>query len=269
MDQGRPKRPLDVLRALHRQSSALARLHEYYWRVRLWALDDTHTAELDGHTADFGIQSRSEYVRATTFGGEQSLLGQFLNDLDGDEVVWDVGACVGTYACFASTALPEGHVVAFEPEPLNRRRLTSNLQRNAPASHWTVSDNALAASSRPATLQSAFVEAGGGHHYLADDGTTPVDARPGDSLVERGVVPSPDVVKIDVQGAELLVLNGIETLLADVTTVYLEVHREKTARYDATPEEVESFLQARGFDLESLGEPTDGRTGVYFLRASR
>jgi len=269
MSRWRFERPLDTLRALYRRSSALARLYECYWRVRLRTLDETYTAHIDGETAEFGIRSRSEYVRATTFGGEETLLRRFLSELDGDDVVWDVGACVGTYACFASTAAPDGHVVAFEPEPLNRRRLTSNLQRNAPASRWTVSEAALTRSSRSAALQSAFVEAGGGHHYLADDGTTPVEARRGDSLVERGVAPSPDVVKIDVQGAEHLVLRGMEPLLADVTTVYVEVHREKTARYDTTPGAVESLLRAHDFHLDRLGGPDGGRTGVYFLRASR
>ncbi|MFB6165671.1 MAG: FkbM family methyltransferase [Haloarculaceae archaeon] len=224
-------------------------------------------SRVGGRRARFDVSTRTEYVRAADLGGEAHVLESLLDGLDGDEVVWDVGACVGTYACFLARALPDGHVVAFEPEPTNRRRLRRNLAANARPERWTVVADALSDTDGRATLSAEFEEAGAGHHRLVPAGGDgpQVTTRRGDSLA--GVLPRPDVVKIDVQGAELQVLRSMGDALAAVDRVYVEVHRQAIERYGATPSAVESALRDAGFALSRLGEPTANRGGVYFLEA--
>lgn len=272
--------------------SIVGTTHRAYWRWRL-ALGPPHgTATVGGTTARFVVSTWSERKRVRDFGGEQFVLARLLEDLTGSETVWDVGACVGTYACFAVQRLPLGRVVAFEPETTNRARLRENLRLNATADRWTVSAAALADHDGTATLASEFVEAGGGHHHLVDDGVTgdggsatddedvaaeydataavgsAVTVRRGESLVAEGI-PAPDVLKLDVQGAELQVLRGMGEALDDVDTIYAELHTEKTKWYGATAEAVETFLREAGYSIEHLGEPTARRGGVYFVRARR
>lgn len=227
-------------------------------------------ARVASETARFGLSTASEYRRAKTLGGERAVIEALLVELDGTETVWDVGACVGTYTCFVANALTTGHVVGFEPETTNRARLRMNLKTNAPSERFTVSPIALSDDNGMATLSSEFVEAGGGHHSLIPGEIPPqVETRRGDSLVEQQECTAPDVVKIDVQGAELAVLRGLEKILRGVKSVYLEVHPEKCGRYGTTAEEVEAFLRTAGYSLTSLGEPTNRRSGVYFIHASR
>lgn len=259
---------VDSLAALRRHSSLLARAHRFAWELRLLASAGEQRARVGDQTATFTVTTRSEHVRATTLGGEERPLEHLLADLDGDETVWDVGACIGTYACFISQALDAGTVVAMEPDPTNRHHLGGNLARNAPPARWTVLPVALADSAGTLGLQSSFTEAGGGHHYLDSDGDTPVETRTGTGLVERGV-PAPDVVKIDVQGAELQVLEGLAGVLDGVETLYVECHEGKTERYGTDCATVEGYLRERGYTLDTLGTPSTRRSGVYFLRASR
>lgn len=250
---------------------------ETYWRVeRTYCMVQIALAggELEvrvgDRTARFGLTTPAEYRRASDLGGERAVIAALLDELDGTETVWDVGACVGTYTCFVARALASGHVVGFEPEPTNLARLRDNLTNNAPKERWTATPVALSDRNGRASLSSERVEAGGGHHHLSAETTAPrVDTRRGESLVRSGAFDAPDVLKIDVQGAELQVLDGMGAVLDSVESVYLEVHTEKCGRYGTTAEAVETFLREAGFSIASLGEPTNRRSGVYLLRASR
>lgn len=243
--------------------------HRAYWRWRLALGSRDKAATVSGTTARFVVSTWSERKRLRDFGGEQFVLEQLLEDLTGSETVWDVGACVGTYACFAAQRLPEGHVVAFEPEPMNRSRLRENLYMNAEMSRWDVSEAALFDFDGEATLTSEFVEVGGGHHHISVGGNgLTVRMRRGDTLIAEGV-PVPDILKMDVQGAELQVLHGMGESLENVHTIYAELHTEKTGRYRTTTSAVEAFLRDEGYTVDYLGEPTSGRPGVYFIKAQR
>ena len=214
------------------------------------------------------MATRCEFQRATTLVGEGAVVSALLSEVDGDEVVWDVGANIGMYACFVLRKLTDGVVVCFEPEQSNETRLRTNLAANGPERRWRTSTLALSDRNAPGHLASERREVGAGHHYLDDDGGVRVDCRRGDELAGEGF-PSPDIVKIDVQGAELDVLRGMRDTLDDVDAVFVEVHGEKCRRYGATAEEIEAYLRDRGFSLDSLGEPTWDRRGVYHVRAHR
>ncbi|WP_135305889.1 FkbM family methyltransferase [Haloarcula amylovorans] len=252
-----------------RRPAAAIRLYAACWKAVLALRRTPRTVRVGSTESRFHVATRTEYVRATKQGGERHVLRAFLDALDGDETVWDVGACVGTYACFA---IRRGdHVVAFEPEPTNRERLRQNLRANAPAERWTVTPIALGREHATASLRSETTELGGGHHYVTPERSVEsgieVQTVSGDELVERGV-PAPDVLKIDVQGAELDVLDGLTETLNGVETVFVEVHERKCDRYGASPEDVERLLDRLGFTRERLADPSTNRDGVYFLRAT-
>lgn len=221
-------------------------------------------------TVRFDLTTRSEYLRATNLGGERVMLESLVDEIRGAETVWDVGACVGTYTCFVAKALSTGHVVGFEPEPANRTRLRTNLARNAPKERWSVSPVALSGADGESVLMSEFVEAGGGHHHLSETGEgTRVETKRGDSLISEESFSVPDILKIDVQGAEMSVLRGLGEFLEEVGTVYVEIHPEQCKRYGTTSDEIEAFLRNSGYSLMYLGTPATRRSGVYFCVARR
>jgi FkbM family methyltransferase len=185
----------------------------------------------------------------------------FLHDAVGDRdlagrTVWDVGAHVGYHTlAFAARVGPRGRVVAFEPNPCNVSRLRENLVRNADlAERVRVETVALSdkdgadrlfytaivddGTSSGAALESALTleneEA-----YRALDSLAADTAR-GDTLVRSGRVPSPSLLKIDVEGGEIGVLRGCAGLLAAARPLLLiEVHSAGTM--SATREILSSF----------------------------
>lgn len=252
-------------------------LRTTYFTLRAAPRRWRYRATVGGVSAEFRTSTWYEFKRARHLHGERRVIESFLADIADDEVVWDVGANVGMYACFAAKKLSSGTVVGFEPIPVNRERLEENLLANAPESRWLTSPYPLSDADEPASMAfghhpSKRLEPGAGHHYLADDGDEAgwitVDCRRGETLVAEGL-PAPDVVKIDVQGAELKVLRGMGAALDGVRSVYVEIHPEKSKRYATTAEEIERFLRDEGFVLTPLGVPGTYRHGVYHVLASR
>ena len=153
-----------------------------------------------------------------------------------DRVCWDVGAHVGYHSLvFASLG---AQVVAFEPNQHNAARLRAHLERN-PALARNIRHLAVAVSDQDGEM--AFVHCGGltgessGSHLVA--GLPPLEpklyagyervlvpAARMDSLIARGER-APDVIKMDIEGAEILALQGGHKLLAEKKPLLLiEVH---------------------------------------------
>jgi FkbM family methyltransferase len=155
------------------------------------------------------------------------------------KVVWDIGAHVG-YHALAFAALG-AEVLAFEPNPANVERLEMNLKRNSKlAAH--IRHLAMAVSDADGTMNFSHSEdlrgaSMGGHleralppltatqYQEAHFRTAQVPTVRIDTLVEtRGEKP-PDIIKIDVEGAEELVVRSGEKLLRQKHPILLiEVH---------------------------------------------
>jgi FkbM family methyltransferase len=141
----------------------------------------------------------------------------------GDTVV-DVGANIGYFTIVGARATgPAGHVEAFEPVPEIRRALGANLQLNA-ITNVTVHDQAL--SDRTGTTHFYLApqeDSGLGSLRQLDNGVT-IDVQQvsfDDWWQQRSRVA---VIKIDVEGGELLVLRGMKQCLQrDRPDILLEV----------------------------------------------
>lgn len=218
------------------------------------------TTRVGSNHAQFYVSSPLEYRRARWALGERPVIQRLLSEIEQEDVFYDVGANVGTYACLC-TAVCE-HVVAFEPVPENRDRLKENLSLNANADRWTVVPVALSDMHGSATMERHGELPGSGAHRFAEDGELIVDQESADSLIESEGLPTPDVVKIDVEGAELSVLEGMRETLSSVRLLYCEVHREVLT--DADVDAIETLLAENGFVIDRVHD----RGGTYYLRAS-
>lgn len=134
-------------------------------------------------------------------------------------VLWDVGANIGAMSLFAARRAPAGaRVESFEPSPRVHARLARQLALNP---GLPVRAHRLALSDRAGTAdfhESAEVSNGGlGTLYAAPNTValaTAVETARGDDLIASGLVPPPDVMKIDVEGFEPEVLDGLASMLA-------------------------------------------------------
>jgi FkbM family methyltransferase len=168
-------------------------------------------------------------------------------------VVYDVGANVGFFTVLAARfAGPEGTVVAFEPAPECAASVRANAAVNGFESNIRVVEAALGASAHRERL---FVVADASWSRLASrgehsqtDNTVEVDVLALDELVARAEIPPPDVVKIDVEGSELDVLQGMRRTLAEHRpAIVVEFHETNRA--------VAELLAGVGYAAENLDGP--------------
>ena len=131
------------------------------------------------------------------------------------DVVWDVGANVGVYTeLFLEWAGPQGKVVAFEPLPRAIIALTSNVKSAANFDNLVVEPVALAEETGSATFAGRTRRGECDHHGSSDGRPSrrfelrTVEVATADFVVAERSVPTPTVVKIDVEGFEEDVLNG-------------------------------------------------------------
>ncbi len=137
-----------------------------------------------------------------------------------DSICFDLGANVGFYTLLFSHL--SKCVVAFEPLPRNIRYLSKVLELNK-VRNTVIVPFAVSDSTGFASFQEGDNCALG---KLDDRGTQPVATISCDEFIsEYGIVP--DLIKIDVEGAELSVLKGAQSLLSErKPKILLSTHGE-------------------------------------------
>ncbi len=185
-----------------------------------------------------------------------------------DTVGYDIGAWHGFFAgVMAANGAREVH--AFEPFPLNADRIRKLIEFNPGKSiilHTYAigdGDTEMDLLVMPETSMAKLAAS-----TFQTDVTTQqrlcIDVRSLDSLLRTGEVSPPSLLKIDVEGAELLVLQGAQaTLRAHRPEIFAEIHSS------ALLDQCAAFLAAEGYAIERLdADPATARSrDVYQIRA--
>ncbi|MEQ9332364.1 FkbM family methyltransferase [Thalassobaculum sp.] len=181
--------------------------------------------DIAGHS--LALRLTSGQVRRTTstlFAMEPGMLRWFAG-FSPDDVLVDVGANVGVYTVLAA-AISGCRVVAIEPFSPNVADLEHNVALNGLENRVTVMHAAASDRERIDTLYFGQRYAGAANQSFGRDdiseqyrdreaGRETVRGVPIDVLVARGEIPFPSHVKIDVDGFEEQVIEGMRGILAD------------------------------------------------------
>lgn len=203
----------------------------------------TRLVELKGISSVFEVTNSVEDHRAAGFGGEREQLEQFLDVVKEGDEVWDIGANVGIFSIFPSRI--GCNVTAFEPDPGFASRLQRNIDLNG--QDIQVREVAIGADNGQATLYTDGVDGmspGLTKNDEEERGKVSVESVQADTLDME----PPDVVKIDVEGAEADVLRGMTNILESVEIVFVEIHPEMLPRFGDSIDDVILPLEAGGFE---------------------
>ena len=173
---------------------------------------------------------------------------------------WDVGANVGVFTfLFASRVGNEGIVYAFEPEQNNLECLLRSIQHNQVNNiipdRRAISDSVdkQRFDRRGGAFSGRLI--GTSENYRSTDNIETVETVSIDWLVREKVYRVPDIIKIDVEGNEFMVLNGMRSILRDWNPLILcEIH---THLGDSSLE-VFRLLQSHNYSITDIrGRPVD------------
>ena len=153
--------------------------------------------------------------------------------------VWDCGTHIGYYSCYFARAVgSNGHVVVVEPDIRNLNRTKENIERNN-MKNFTVQNTAVG---RPGGMIEFCISDNSNSHipglYVGGPSQKAewaskeaslqkvmVDCAGLDELYfERGL-PKPDLIKLDIEGAEIEALQHVDRLVREVRPlIVLELH---------------------------------------------
>ena len=182
------------------------------------------------------------------------------HDTRAGATILDVGANVGCYTLlFARWVGDAGHVYAFEPAAASRAGLERHLALNRLSRRVTVRPEAIS----DQTGSAPFIDAGThGDNRLVPVATRETRSVPSLSLDEfcgaSGI--SPDVIKIDIEGAELSALRGARRTIAArgaALALFVELHPATWPSLGVTRTAIEEELQRQHLVVEPLPGVTD------------
>jgi FkbM family methyltransferase len=230
-----------------------------------------HMVQLEGTTLKFVMRdqaSRNFFLAPHLWHGnlyESSTVKHLLPRLKASRCFIDVGANIGFYTLIASKLIGHGgQVHAIEMDQSNiariRRTLSENHVRNVALHHMAIGDRDEMVHYRHRTSTTNSLSAG------CDDAPGGLDQqvsmRKLDTFVEDHQL-QPDIIKIDVEGADYLVASGMgRTLKRFRPKIYCELHAHDGPgslwSFGHTPRDVLRFFERHDYRVL----PLDLRDGL-------
>lgn len=192
---------------------------------------------------------------------ESHVASELIRRLGPGDHFFDVGANIGYFSLLASKLVGnDGSVVAVEASPMIRPFLHENLG-HAAHDNVTVLPIALGASTGTVEFASFELYSTVGHVFTdetpGDAQVDEVDLDTIDRLVTTGTCPAPSLIKIDVEGSELQVLEGCAHVLETVRPQLIVEVRPQTVVA------VQALMAAANYDEATLsGGSGNERGGV-------
>ena len=204
--------------------------------------DNTKDLEINRYSATFMTDTVANirYIRRFP---EQDVLSDFLPRLSPEDVLWDVGANVGLYSCFAGNLGVE--VISFEPDNLTRSSLEDNIHLND-----------INATVLPYGLDDKSREIQRELNMQRENKPTTVETYSGDQILDSKDIDiqSPTVIKIDIEGMEFSALRGLEKALEEVRLMFVEIHPEYLLERGESAEDIRQWIYERGFKIDSIND---------------
>jgi FkbM family methyltransferase len=184
---------------------------------------------------------------------ESKFSTQVCSHVSPGDVCYDIGGHRG-FLSGVMVMAGAGEVHCFEPNPENAQQIRQVIGLN-PKSEIHLHEMALCdidgdaeflvmpSSSMGKLAQSTFQESATNESLIA------VKTHQLDTLVSTGAIPPPNLIKIDVEGAELTVLKGAKaTLNKHRPTVFLEFHSRQLGTA------CRALLQNHGYQIKAVAE---------------
>lgn len=166
------------------------------------------------------------------------------------DAIWDIGANFGLHCVTLGKRRQDLKIVAFEPNPIEHARLMLHRGWNAPH----IQTCSVALSDRTAMIELHLGPPGNsGMTTLSPWSKTSytetilVAAVEGDGLIASGRIPSPNIIKLDVEGHEAAVLRGLRQTL-NGAACRMVVFEDGPDR-DTEPKQL---LRTAGFEVSPL-----------------
>lgn len=228
----------------------------FYAQVINNARNQTQRVDHAGVGLIFSVPNPQNKYRADSFSTKEPETLEWIDGLPEGSVLWDIGANVGLYSCYAAKRRGV-RVFAFEPSVFNLESLARNIYLNGLVERITIVPLPLSDALAVNRLNMTSTEWGGAMSTFGQDyghdgeimhkvfeiptiGLSMIDA------VELLKIPQPNYIKMDVDGIEHLILKGGIPILSKTQGVIIEINDQ----FASQAREADLYLQQAGFSLK-------------------
>jgi FkbM family methyltransferase len=179
---------------------------------------------------------------------EFEIMNKYINEGD---IVFDVGAFVGTHTLIMTGLVGDsGEVYTFEPQKRCSDMINKNIEDNQ-IDNCNIFTVSVGAGEGETKLRTADIP---------NATSNTVDTDPWDKLekyeivekiridkvINRNNIEKVDFMKIDVQGAEAEVIEGIGERIKDVRSIYMEIHSKYISDVESSVDKIMKLLDSNG-----------------------
>jgi len=200
--------------------------------------------------------------------------------------IWEIGSRDGLDGLALSQAYPDASVVCFEPNPDTFAQVAQNsarsvdgsmralpyalCDRDGPATFFKIDPVATKTTWPDGNPGASSMYVASGDYPFEEYVQVPVqvEGRRASSLIEDGFA-VPDLVWMDVQGAEMEVLKGFDRHVGLVTAIYVELSLQEMYTGQALAPEVIALLSRSGHKWHSVTRTGTWQFDALFLRSDR
>lgn len=229
-----------------------------------WHVDGTTTLRID---------PRCRWIRNPSY--EAAVVEYLRARIRPGDTCVDVGAHVGYYALqMALWTAPDGTVVAFEPNPLARDVLETNVRLNGLGDRIRVEPSAVADAPGTASLFHGAETTGLSRIHAPNPEADPgravqVPVVTLDAFCAQAAI-DPAWILVDTEGLELQVLHGARRLLTQSRAgVVVEMHPDLWNDREATAKGIDALARESGRSVVALTGQTDALGGYGTIALAR
>jgi FkbM family methyltransferase len=193
------------------------------------------------------------YWRYKTQFQEENKLCEWIDTFKKGDIFCDVGSNVGMFTVYAA----KRNIItySFEPHPANLDKLYYNVFLNQVNKNVIVLPFALSNKSKIETFIFRDMTAGCAKNFLGSKSTTAINFKylstSMDNLFMKYKIKYPNKIKIDVDGNELDILNGMNKILKVCDEIYIELTNSKNKK-DYYNNKIYKFLIKKNFYLHNF-----------------
>ena len=189
------------------------------------------------------------------------------------QVLWDIGANVGVFSLFAALE-GKNKVISLEPSAESFATLNANIRLNKLDKHISAFCFAGASNTQVMKLFMKDASSGASHNSIKNaenqfgdfdvNGEQAIIAISLDDLIKLFKMPTPNHIKLDVDGKEPEILEGARETLKKIETIHIEVEGKNLTDNIST---IESCLSDAGLTEDRAWRNKGSRRNRLFKRA--
>ncbi len=205
------------------------------------------------------LNSRDELLLSIPWGTWESMEAECIRaNVKKGDIVIDIGANIGHYTLLMSRlAGPGGKVYSFEPDPRNFDLLSKNIAYF----HLTNVVAEMKGVAETASTRELYIDSGVSNHFFQDpDAVSGLSFNEAETVTLDGYFTDPgqrvDLVKMDIEGCEMLALQGMAGILERNRGIKLvfEFCPYFLTRASSDPRAMLALLLGSGFTLYCIDE---------------